>query len=208
MQDPEGMLPPGGQRFIDTVLEMLDEGHSLRALNLRQIARRAGCTHNNAYNYFASVEDLFWQSLKEALRRMIGEAEKEEQAAGEGDLMEAYINFAFRHPAWYRLIWLEPLQGPPPAGVSRFMKEPPRLYTDWLCAATGYPAGSRPIREGGALLHGFVHGELSAYVSGRLPVRKEEAKERIRNRTRDLFRILYPHTDSRLSMDQAQGGLS
>lgn len=91
------------EAFIDAVLSMLDEGMSLRELNLRKVAKQVGCAHTNAYNYFTSYEELLWWSLKGALERMTAMVDPEH-----GGLTEAYVEFALDHPAWYRLIWLEP----------------------------------------------------------------------------------------------------
>jgi len=44
-----------------------DSGGS-QDVNLRQISRRIGCAHTNAYNYFASYEDLRWAAFRRALR--------------------------------------------------------------------------------------------------------------------------------------------
>lgn len=58
-------------KFIAALLELLDEEHTPRSVNLRQISRRIGCAHTNAYNYFDSFESLLWHSLAEIIQKMI-----------------------------------------------------------------------------------------------------------------------------------------
>ncbi len=218
----------GRDTFIAAVLEMLDEGTALRDLNLRKIARRIGCAHTNAYNYFSTFEELLWWSLREALERMIAfaagderaaagqraagqmaagqraaekmgdentEAETTEKAAsGGGNLMEGYVDFALRHPAWYRLIWVEPLGGEPPREVAEYLGVPRRLYTEWLADCTGMETGDEALAAGGRILHGYVHGELAAISSGRARTNPENLRTELLTHTARLFALLFPGT--------------
>jgi len=190
----------GKDAFISAVLEMLDEGTALRDLNLRKVARRLGCAHTNAYNYFGSFEELLWWSLREALERMI------ERAAGDvaendglesagpagGNLMEGYIDFALHHPAWYRLIWVEPLGGEPPREVSEYLDVPSRIYIEWLAGCTGREQGEEELAAGGRILHGYVHGELAAICSGRARINPEKLRSGLLAHTARLFALLFP----------------
>lgn len=203
----------GKDTFIAAVLEMLDEGTALRDLNLRKIARRIGCAHTNAYNYFASFEELLWWSLREALERMIafaagsgkmgsgkaaegktGDGTIETTSSGGGNLMEGYIDFALHHPAWYRLIWIEPLGGEPPREVAEYLDVPGRLYTEWLADCTGMETGDADLTANGRILHGYVHGELAAISSGRARSGPENLRTELLAHTARLFALLFPGT--------------
>jgi len=181
----------GKEAFVNAVLAMLDEGLSLRELNLRKVARRVGCAHTNAYNYFESFEDLLWWSLKGALERMVDAA-----GAGEGDLIGSYIDFAQKHPTWYRLIWLDPLSGFPPDQVAAYLPVPGQVLTQWIAKITGGSdsgAGDR-IR----ILHGYLHGELAAITAGRVTGKPAELKDRVVSGARMLFKMLF-------NMDYTEG---
>lgn len=193
----------GRDAFISAVLEMLDEGTALRDLNLRKVARRIGCAHTNAYNYFGSFEELLWWSLREALERMIAFAAGDEGAAagtdettapGGGNLMEGYVDFALQHPAWYRLIWIEPLGGEAPREVAEYLDVPSSLYTEWLAAYTGLEKSDAELAAGGRILHGYVHGELAAISSGRVRTRPANLRAEVLTHTARLFALLFPGT--------------
>ena len=153
----------GKEEFIDAVLSMLDEGTGIRDMNLRKVARRVGCAHTNAYNYFTSFENLLWWSLREALERMTATVDPES-----GDLVEAYIDFALDHSEWYRLIWLDPLGGSPPAEVAGYLSVPARQYTRWLDVCLEGRVAGADLDLGGRILHGYLHGELAAITAGRV----------------------------------------
>jgi len=174
MSKQKKLESPGKESFIDAVLAMLDEGTSLREINLRKAARRIGCAHTNAYNYFASYEELLWWSLRAALEAMTSSVDPET-----GDIPETYVRFALDHPAWYRLIWLEPLSGDPPAEVAEFLSVPAQLYTRWLTSRFGSSFTGRELEIRGRVLHGYLHGELSAITAGRVTGTNKKMKERV-----------------------------
>ena len=62
---------PTADRYIDATIELIAEKGGSADVNLREISRRIGCAHTNAYNYFASREDLFWHALREVLRQYV-----------------------------------------------------------------------------------------------------------------------------------------
>ena len=176
----------GRDVFIGAVLEMLDEGVGLRDLNLRRVAKRAGCSHTNAYNYFVSYDELLWWSLRGALERMVTLAEPASE-----DLIDVYVRYALDHPAWYRLVWLDPLTEPPPAEVAEYLAVPARVFATWV--ATNLWRGDQ---GGGALdlatrvLHGYLHGELAAITTGRVAGRRDELVKRVREGTDILMNAL------------------
>ena len=55
---------PTAERYVETTLELIAERGSSAEVNLREISRRIGCAHTNAYNYFESREDLLWHALR------------------------------------------------------------------------------------------------------------------------------------------------
>ncbi|MBN2050633.1 MAG: TetR/AcrR family transcriptional regulator [Spirochaetales bacterium] len=180
----------GKEAFVKAVLSMLDEGVSLRELNLRTVARRVGCAHTNAYNYFTSFEDLLWWSLKGALEYMTGMVDPEH-----GDLVRWYVDFALDHPAWYRLIWLEQLSGTPPAGVAAYLPVPADMYTRWLMIRFGRSEKAAALELKGRILHGYLHGELAAITAGRVTGGREELTERVLTGAKELMRLLFNNSD-------------
>lgn len=176
----------GKEAFIDAVLSLLDGGMNLRELNLRKVAKRVGCAHTNAYNYFTSYEELLWWSLKGALERMTAGVDPERD-----DLTAAYTDFALDHPAWYRLIWLEPLGGEPPAAVLEYLAVPAQSYTRWLSARTGNEMPGETMEKKARIFHGYLHGELAAITAARVGGPKQELKKRVLTGAELLFDLLF-----------------
>ncbi len=186
---------PGAERFTMTVLEMLDQGTAVREVNLRTVARRVGCAHTNAYNYFASLEELLWWSLREALEQMVRGADAGAgQPTGTADPLLRYIDFALEHPEWYRLVWLVPLNGPPPPEVLAYLPIPGQMLGEWLggyLAERGAVPQEADVQEGARILHRYIHGELAIRTTGRLSEPAAQFRRSLVNTTARLFQQLF-----------------
>ena len=97
------------QRILDTSRALL-ETEGLAALSLREVARRAGVTHQAPYHHFGDREtilaelvtegfDLLAQRLAEA-NDQVGDARVTLVAA-----FEAYVGFAIDHPGIFRVMF-------------------------------------------------------------------------------------------------------
>ena len=176
----------GRDEFVEAVLEMLDEGVQLYALNLRQVARRVGCAHTNAYNYFSSFSEMLWWALREALERLMSSTGRNNT-----DLIDVYIDFALEHPAWFRLIWLDTLGGSPPREVADFLSEPSDLFLSWLAGKLNLPKDDEHVVRGARMLNSFLHGELVAFTTGRLEHSTSEFREQLISNTDMLYELLF-----------------
>lgn len=160
------------EQFIHGVLELLERGVGLREINLRRIARLVGCAHTNAYNYFASLQELFWYALDEALHRMVAYSEHARDPgapAAPEPFLASHVQFAIDHPGLYRFIWLDSLSGEPPADVAEYLAVPGLLFRQALAQAAGLPTAQPAVVRGVRMVHGYLHGELCSYVARRLP---------------------------------------
>jgi AcrR family transcriptional regulator len=97
------------QALIDGALIILGkEGQG--AITLREVARRAGVTHAAPYRHFDGKEALLAAVAEEGFHQL--RHDMEQVAAGDGDSLdrlqrfgEAYVRFALRNPAHYRLMY-------------------------------------------------------------------------------------------------------
>jgi len=97
------------QALIDGALLILGkEGQS--AITLREVARRAGVTHAAPYRHFDGKEALLAAVAEEGFHQL--RHDMQQAGAGEGDALdrlqrfgEAYLRFALRNPAHYRLMY-------------------------------------------------------------------------------------------------------
>ena len=120
---------PTSERLIEITVNLIDENGGLQGVNLRKIAKLAGCAHTNVYNYFQNFEGLLWAALERILKRWLQYTEEQEQ--GSPDLepdtflaraIASQLDFALEHSGWYRFIWLEPLSGSPPPEVMEILR--------------------------------------------------------------------------------------
>lgn len=97
------------QRILDTARALLDE-EGAAGLSLREVARRAGVTHQAPYHHFADREsilaELVAQGFTELERRLarahakVGDPVATVAASG-----MAYVGFALDHPGVFRIMF-------------------------------------------------------------------------------------------------------
>jgi AcrR family transcriptional regulator len=98
--------------------EILDEAapvfasRGYRQMDVQELADRVGVAKGTVYNYFASKEALFLDTVDRVMRRLQGAVR--EAADGEADALEriaaavrAHLAFFDRHPAFVELLILE-----------------------------------------------------------------------------------------------------
>jgi AcrR family transcriptional regulator len=104
-------MPTLRARVLDTSRELLATG-GLPALSMREVARRAGVTHQAPYHYFPDKEsilaELVTEGFEELARRMCGANDAATQG-GKLEVLrraaEAYLGFALEHPAVFRVMF-------------------------------------------------------------------------------------------------------
>jgi AcrR family transcriptional regulator len=81
------------------------EKEGVEALSLREVARRAGVSHNAPYRHFPQREALLAALAAEGFE-LLGQAQRRAAAAGGLRAMgEAYVRFALAHPQRFRLMF-------------------------------------------------------------------------------------------------------
>lgn len=117
---PAGSSPPPHlrERVLETSRELLAEG-GLAALSMREVARRAGVTHQAPYHHFPDKEsivaELVTEGFEELGRRLHGAIDAA-CAGGKSEVLrgaaEAYLGFALEHPAVFRVMFRPELCDP------------------------------------------------------------------------------------------------
>src|SRR4051812_13813839 len=92
------------ERIVEASLSLIKE-LGLGALSMREVARRAGVSHQAPYHYFADREAILGAIAEQGFR-LLREAVEEAtavQGGGPSDALiragESYIRFAFTHPS-------------------------------------------------------------------------------------------------------------
>ncbi|OQX67515.1 MAG: hypothetical protein B6A08_14970 [Sorangiineae bacterium NIC37A_2] len=95
-------------RILDAAVALL-ETEGLAALSMREVARRAGLSHQAPYHHFgdreailAALVEIGFRELEAALAAHRGASCLEERLLGQG---LAYVTFALRRPAHFRLMF-------------------------------------------------------------------------------------------------------
>ena len=160
------------ERLLDVALELIHERGSSRGVNLRQIAKRAGCAHTNAYNYFTSLQELFWYALARLLKRMERYMVEKVGLVYDSDqyferFIRSEIDFAFEHPGWYRFIWLEHISGSPPRVVMRYWEKIQADFVLVIFVLSRKRLSQKQCESVARIIRGYIHGEVCSLLSGK-----------------------------------------
>ncbi|MGQ0544505.1 MAG: TetR/AcrR family transcriptional regulator [Betaproteobacteria bacterium] len=134
------------------------EEQGLAALSLREVARRAGVSHNAPYRHFADRESLLAELAAEGFREL-GAA----LAAKAGrDMGEAYVRFALDHPNRFRLMFGGQLSAGRHAGLAAAGRH---TYEVLLRAFRAQPGIADPDKAAAAAWS-LVHGLAQLLLDG------------------------------------------
>lgn len=185
--------------ILETTLSLIDENRSIRDVSLRVIAKKVGCAHTNLYNYFGSLEEIFWETLGELLLIMIefcgrGLDKEKEDEIRIFLVFSNLIDFCMNHPGWYSFIWFENIGGKPSPRVVEILKKPGGKLTDLIQMANNISQERAKLIYD--ILHSYMHGELSKWINKRSFINnKEEIKKVILFKINYLYKLLMQDTD-------------
>ncbi len=159
------------QRILDTAEQLL-ESEGLQALSLREVARRAGVTHQAPYHHFADREAILAELVRQGfddLARRLARANDAVGSAGrhQGLLQSgmAYVGYALEHPGVFRTMFRREL-----CDATRFpavMAASERAYAELLRLVALLHNGA----QGAALVSTYwsvVHGLAGLMTDGPL----------------------------------------
>jgi AcrR family transcriptional regulator len=98
------------QKVLDASLSLIQEG-GLDRLSMREVARKAGVSHQAPYHYFGDREAILaalagegFSKLGQSLERAAAQAGSEPVPAVEA-MGRAYVEFALRNPAYFQAMF-------------------------------------------------------------------------------------------------------
>jgi AcrR family transcriptional regulator len=159
--------------LLKAALRIIKKKKSSRGVSLRSIAKEAGCSHANAYNYVAGLQELLWLVVgasMDELERFCDER-RSRPLPGESPveaLVASQYEFAFGREGLYRMLWFESPAGKPPTAVLAKILRGASLFSEALANAMGEESSPR-IAEMAQMLHSFIHGQIAKLYSGRIP---------------------------------------
>jgi AcrR family transcriptional regulator len=166
-------------RILAASVALVQES-GIGALSMREVARRAGVSHQAPYHHFADKEAILAALAEAGFRRLADALE----AAPGADALEAlthggqaYLQFALEHPAHFRVMFrpeLVELERYPTAQV-----EAERAYAALETLVGRVVAEGKMPPEGApgllVLAWSFVHGLAALVLDG--PLRHDESQE-------------------------------
>jgi AcrR family transcriptional regulator len=184
--------------LVDTAVE-LARGTGPDGVVLREVARRAGVSHNAAYRHFddraallAAVSDRAYDELEQAMRARVAavtETDPVERALGRlRETGRAYVEFALAEPGLFATAFTTPT-GTDEHAVTDKLTGPYLVLNTVLDELVASGALSPTLRQGAdvgcwAMVHGF------AELVGTGPLREvpDEAREALLESVLDLVR--------------------
>ena len=98
------------QKVLDASLALIEEG-GLDRLSMREVARKAGVSHQAPYHYFADREAILagiasdgFGMLQQELARSLDKQGASPKSAIEA-VARTYVNFALRYPGYFRVMF-------------------------------------------------------------------------------------------------------
>ena len=186
---------PTAERYIETTMELIAEKGNSNQVNLREISRRIGCAHTNAYNYFESREDLLWHAFRKVLRQY-GSA----IAAGLDNsltphayfrqFMRNMVEWPINNPGLHRFISSDPIDPEliPPDIIDTVVQ-----LKQWIAQALKVLAHDR-LDDAGLvnlvdIMLGYLDGEVFNLINGRV-LPGEDIAGRVVDNLEHLFALL------------------
>jgi AcrR family transcriptional regulator len=142
------------QAILQEAGKILEKG-GLGALSLREVARRAGVSHNAPYRHFPDRESLL-RALAAQGFELLGDAL---QRRPRREMGEAYVEFALAHPERFRLMY---------GGAVKLEHRDRRAYEGLLKSFADLGDDAQYAAAAAwALVHGLSHLLLDGHFEGR-----------------------------------------
>ncbi|WP_185648784.1 TetR/AcrR family transcriptional regulator [Clostridium sp. DJ247] len=190
--------------IIETTLRLIEEKEGIKDVNLREIAKNIGCAHTNLYNYFNSLDEIFWEALGQVILKMIDYSETNLTTETDPEekfylLLSNIIDFSMDHPGWYRLIWLESIGGKPSIEVIKILDTSDEGFNEAIIKASNNKLSEEKASLIGDILHGYLHGELCKWINNRSFINSiEKTKMNIFSNLKYLYKLLIQQEEFRL----------
>ncbi|MEH6696692.1 MAG: TetR/AcrR family transcriptional regulator [Hyphomonas sp.] len=156
--------------LIETGLKMLEQG-SAEALSLREIAREIGVSATSIYRHFPDKDALLAALAAEGMAKLA----REQKAAAMGkdgkeaftEMGRAYVRFAVRNPALFRLIYT-PLPAAADPNCVNPEESPGWLLRQSIAGLAGATASAAQKRAALLRAWSLVHGLAMLILSGQI----------------------------------------
>ena len=168
--------------LLRTSRELLDESGP-SALSMREVARRAGCTHQAPYHYFANREAILAALVCEGFDELADRLAVAHDGLGSADLHavlvasgNAYVEFALRRPGVFRVMFRPDVCDP--ERFPEVVQAGQRARRELARLAKAVMGDGAQV-EAEVLIWSGVHGLASLLLDGPLAGEFDSVQERI-----------------------------
>ena len=187
------------ESIVKTAVQLIDENIGTKNVTLRTISKENGCAHTNLYNYFGSLDEIYWEALGNVLLKLLDYSNVDENVIIDPEeklfiTISKIIDFSLDHPGWYRLIWFEEIQGEPSEEVMKVLLTPSEGFSNSIIEVNKKIITKEEISKEKAemisdILWGYLHGELSKWINKRSFIdNREEMKQYILSNFKFLYK--------------------
>jgi AcrR family transcriptional regulator len=135
----------------------------LAALSLREVARRAGVSHNAPYRHFPNRDSLLAELAAEGFRRL-----RSAMAGKRGrEMGEAYVRFALDNPALFRLMFSGQLPSESHPALRAAGTATYHSLVEAFRGQPGVPDADKTAAAAWSLVHGLAQLLLDGHFPGR-----------------------------------------
>jgi AcrR family transcriptional regulator len=139
------------------------------ALSLRELARALGVSHNAPYKHFANRDALLAALAAEGFRELTADGREAAAAAPPGEVTRAralaYVRFALRRPAVFKLMFSRDVSGRAHPELSEAARD--GFFA--LRQALSGGATDRTANDTALAAWAFVHGIAHLLIDGQIP---------------------------------------
>lgn len=181
--------------IIETTLYLIEKNQGIKGVNLRRIAKEIGCAHTNIYNYFDSLNEIFWESLGQVMTKMIEYVNGNLPSKINNEenfylFLSNIIDFSMNHPGWYRLIWLEHIEGSPSSKIITMINKPKEGFIQKIMKINDNISEKKANLINDILIT-YLHGALNNWINNRNANKSiEEIKKSILSNLKYLYKLL------------------
>jgi AcrR family transcriptional regulator len=204
---------PTADRYIEATIGLIAEKGGSADVNLREISRRIGCAHTNAYNYFVSREDLLWHSLRNVLRQYCtaisrGLDDSLSPRAYFRRIFRNMVEWSVENPGLHRFISSDPMD---PEQLPQNIIETAIGLKHWFAKVLKVLASDRVAGDDLERLVdvtlGYLDGEVFNLINGRV-LPGEDIAGRVIDNLERVFTLLTAksHDGLALSVDAPETG--
>ncbi len=197
------------ERYIDATVDLIAERGTSVGVNLREVSRRIGFSHTNAYNYFSDFDDLLWQAFRRVLKSYVNGINRDltrdlSPRTYFRRLFRNLVEWSVENPGFHRFISTDPLD---PKRIPEDIHETVMSIKAWIIAVLRTIAGERLDTDSLTgvveITVSYLDGEMTNLVTGR-QIPGEDIAGRVVDNVERVFVLLTAtqHNGLRLSEER------